>query len=122
MRTEISSLRLVMVSPVEGTTLKLRFADGAEYQLDLGPDLGAGSGPLVEPLWREESFGQVKVESGALVFATGLDYGGDVLRLWCEAGGVQDEQTTSKLAQQLFRGMQYSSVDEKLAVAEEGGD
>jgi hypothetical protein len=122
MRNEISSLRLVMVSPVEGTTLKLRFADGAEYQLDLGPDLGAVSGPLVEPLWREESFGQVKVESGALVFATGLDYGGDVLRLWCEAGGVQDEQTTSKLAQQLFRGMQYSSVDEKLAVAEEGGD
>jgi len=122
MRTEISSLRLVMVSPVEGTTLKLRFADGAEYQLDLGPDLGAVSGPLVEPLWREESFGQVKVESGALVFATGLDYGGDVLRLWCEAGGVQDEQTTSKLAQQLLRGMQYSSVDEKLAVAEEGGD
>ena len=122
MRNEISSLRLVMVSPVEGTTLKLRFADGAEYQLDLGSDLGAVSGPLVEPLWREESFGQVKVESGALVFATGLDYGGDVLRLWCEAGGVQDEQTTSKLAQQLFRGMQYSSVDEKLAVAEEGGD
>ena len=122
MRTEISSLRLVMVSPVEGTTLKLRFADGAESHLDLGPDLGAVSGPLVEPLWRQENFRQVKVESGALVFATGLDYGGDVLRLWCEAGGVQDEQTTSKLAQQLFRGMQYSSVDEKLAVAEEGGD
>ena len=122
MRTEISSVRLGMVSPVEGTTLKLRFADGAEYQLDLGPDLGAVPGPLVGPLWRQENFRQVKVESGALVFAAGLDYGGDVLRLWCEAGGVQDEQTTSKLAQQLFRGMQYSSVDEKLAVAEEGGD
>jgi hypothetical protein len=122
MKTDLSSLRLVAVTPAGGTTVKLQFADGARYDLDLGPDLRAVSGPLVEPLWREESFGQVKVESGALVFATGLDYGGDVLRLWCEAGGVQDEQTTSKLAQQLFRGMQYSSVDEKLAVAEEGGD
>jgi hypothetical protein len=48
-----------------------------------------------------------------------LDYGGDVLRLWCEAGGVQDERTTSKLAEQLFRGAECSTFDEKLAVAEE---
>ena len=122
MRTELSSLRLVMVSPVEGTTLKLRFADGAEYQLDLGPDLGAVSGPLVEPLRREEIFRQVKVEAGLMVFPTGLDYGGDVLRLWCKAGSMQDEQKTSELAQRLFRGARYLSVDDKLAVAEEGGD
>ncbi len=54
-----------------------------------------------------------------MVFPTGLDYGGDVLRLWCEASGVQDEQTTSELAQRLFRALEYSAVDEKLAVAEE---
>lgn len=97
----------------------LSFADGAEYLLDLGSDLRALSGPLVDALWQEENFRQAKVDAGSLVFPTGLDYGGDVLRLWCEAGGVQDEQTTAKLAQQLFRGVQYSSVDEKLAVAEE---
>jgi hypothetical protein len=119
MPKEFSSLRLVIVLPVEGTTLKLRFADGAEYQLDLGPDLRGLSGPLVDSLRQEELFRQAKVDAGALVFSTGLDYGGDVLRLWCEAGGVQDEQTTAKLAQRLFQGTGYSAVDEKLAVAEE---
>jgi hypothetical protein len=114
-----SSLRLVAVVPVGGTALNLHFADGAEFELDLGPDLRGLSGPLVEPLWQEEIFRQAKVEAGSLVFPTGLDYGGDVLRLWCEAGCVQDEQTTSKLAEQLFRSVEYSTVDEKLAVAEE---
>jgi hypothetical protein len=119
MRRELSSLRLIAAVPVAGTTLKLFFADGAEYQLDLGPDLRGLSGPLVEPLRQEEFFRQAKVDAGSLVFPTGLDYGGDVLRLWCEAGGVQDERTTSKLAGQLFRVVEYSAVDEKLAVAEE---
>ena len=112
-------LRLVAVAPVECAMVKLSFADGAEFELDLGPDLRGLSGPLVDPLWQEEIFRQVKVDAGALVFPTGLDYGGDVLRLWCEAGGVQDERTTSKLAEQLFRGAEYSTFDEKLAVAEE---
>jgi hypothetical protein len=111
MQRDLSSLRLVAVAPVDGTTLKLSFADGAEYELDLGPDLRGLSGPLVDPLWQEESFCQVKVDAGSLVFPTGLDYGGDVLRLWCEAGGVKDEQMTSKLVQQLFRGVEYAAVD-----------
>jgi hypothetical protein len=119
MPRNLSSLRLVDAVPIEGTTLKLRFADGAEYRLDLGPDLLGLAGPLAEPLCQENIFGQAKVEAGALVFPTGLDYGGDVLRLWCEAGGVQDERTTSKLAERLFRGAEYSTFDEKLAVAEE---
>jgi hypothetical protein len=119
MQRNLSSLRLVAVAPVGGTTLKLRFADGAEYQLDLGPDLRGLSGPLVDPLRQENVFREAELDAGSLVFPTGLDYGGDVLRLWCEAGGVQDEETTSKLMQKLFRGLQYSTVDEKLAVAEE---
>lgn len=119
MQTDLSSLRLVAVAPVGGTTLLLSFADGAEYQLDLGPDLRSLSGPLVDPLRKEETFSQAKVEAGSLVFPTGLDYGGDVLRLWCESGGVHDEETTSKLMQKLFRGLEYSTVGEKVAVAEE---
>ena len=119
MQRDLSSLRLVAVAPVEGATVKLSFADGVDFELDLGPDLRGLSGPLVEPLWQEEIFRQVKVDAGSLAFPTGLDYGGDVLRLWCEAGGVQDEQMTSKLAKQLFRSVEYSVRDEKLAVAEE---
>lgn len=120
MQRDLSSLRLVAVAPLGGTTVKLSFADRAEYQLDLGPDLRGLSGPLVEPLWQEDIFRQAKVDAGSLVFPTSLDYGGDVLRLWCEAGGVQDEQTTSVLVQKLFRAVEYSAVDDKLAVAEEG--
>ena len=82
MKTNLSSLRLVAVTPAGGTTVRLQFADGARYDLDLGPDLRAVSGPLVEPLLQEENFRQVKVEAGSMVFPTGLDYGGDVLRLW----------------------------------------
>ncbi len=119
MQRELSSLRLVDAVPVGGASVKLSFADGAEYELDLSPDLCGLSGPLVDPLWGEDGFRQAKVEAGSLVFPTGLDYGGDVLRLWCEAGGVQDERTTSKLGEALFRGVEYSAVDEKLAVAEE---
>ena len=119
MQRDLSSLRLVAVAPVEGAMVKLSFADGAEFELDLGPDLRGLSGPFVDPLWQEEIFRQAKVDAGSLVFPTGLDYGGDVLRLWCEAGGVQEEQMTSKLAQRLFRGVEYSAIDEKLAVAEE---
>ena len=116
---QFDHLKFFAVAPVGSTTLKLRFADGAEYLLDLGPDLLGLSGPMVEPLQREEIFRQATVDAGSLVFPTGLDYGGDVLRLWCEAGGVQDEKTTSELAQKLVRGLEYSTVDEKLAVAEE---
>lgn len=112
-------MRLVGAVPVEGATLKLRFADGAEYQLDLGPDLRGLSGPLVDPLWQEDGFCRARAEAGSLVFPTGLDYGGDVLRLWCEAGGVQDEQVTAKLAEQLFPRPEYAATDEKLVVAEE---
>lgn len=119
MQKNFSSLRLAAALPVESSTLKLRFADGAEYVLDLGPDLSGLSGPLVDPLRHDEIFQQVKVEAGSLVFPTGLDYGGDVLRLWCEAGGVQDEQTTARLAQRLFPATEYSATDQKLAVAEE---
>jgi hypothetical protein len=119
MPKDLSSLRLVTVSPVTGTTLKLCFADGAEYLLDLGPDLGGLSGQLVDSLRQEEIFRQAKVEAGSLVFPTGLDYGGDVLRLWCEAGGVQDEHTTAVFAQRLFQGAEYAAIDKKLAVAEE---
>ena len=119
MLEDFSSLRLAAALPVEGSPLKLCFADGAEYLLDLGPDLRGLSGPLVDSLRQEELFRQAKVDTGSLVFPTGLDYGGDVLRLWCEAGGVQDEQTTAKLAQRLFQATEYSVTDQKLAVAQE---
>jgi hypothetical protein len=42
------------------------------------------------------------VEYGALVFPTGLDYGADVLRLWCENGAVADQEKTDLMASQYY--------------------
>jgi len=86
MPKDLSSLRLASALPVEGSTLKLRFTDGAEYLLDLDPDLRGLSCPLVDSLRKDEIFRQVKVEAGSFVFPTGLDYGGDVLRFVVRSG------------------------------------
>jgi len=38
------------------------------------------------------------LDYGSLVFPTGLDYGADVLRLWCEHCGVADPDKKEELA------------------------
>ena len=38
------------------------------------------------------------MDYGSLVFPTGLDYGADVLRLWCEHCGVDDPDKKEELA------------------------
>ncbi len=43
-------------------------------------------------------FAKMEIKHGTLVFATGLDYGQDILRIWCENGGVADQEGTDKLA------------------------
>lgn len=44
----------------------------------------------------------MEIRHGSLVFPTGLDYGGDVLRLWCENGSVTDQERTDELAREYF--------------------
>jgi hypothetical protein len=94
------SFQLSSVTPLDGQIVHLVFQDGQEFNLDLSPDLNRVEGPLVESLKNEEVFRQVRVEYGALVFPTGLDYGADVLRLWCENGFATDETRTEELVGQ----------------------
>ena len=94
-----SAFRLISASYIDGFMVHLEFEDGKEFDLDLGQDLNSIYGPLVDPLKDKNVFSKLRVEYGALVFPTGLDYGADVLRLWCENGTVADQQNTDKLAE-----------------------
>jgi hypothetical protein len=99
MRTSLNedSFHLQSAKHLTGTRVRLAFRDGKEFDLDLGPDLHPLQGPLVDPLLDEKVFSKLRVDSGSLVFPTGLDYGADVLRMWCENGGVTDQKGTEEL-------------------------
>lgn len=93
---------LASARSVGGQIVHLEFADGCQFDLDLAPDLLKISGPLVSPLQDPGIFSRMEIRHGSLVFPTGLDYGGDVLRLWCENGGVTDQERTDELARKYF--------------------
>ena len=95
-----SAFRLESASYINDFIVHFEFEDGKKFDLDLGMDLNSIDGPLVDPLKDKNVFSKLRVEYGALVFPTGLDYGADVLRLWCENGAVADQQHTDKLAEQ----------------------
>ena len=92
-----NAFRLSSAQPVSGYVVRLAFEDGKEFDLDLSADLASLSGPLVDPLKDSDVFSKLCVEYGALVFPTGLDYGADVLRVWCENGGITDQKQTDQL-------------------------
>jgi len=92
------SFRLESARALSKQVVHLVFKDGREFDLDLSPDLNSIQGPFVEPLKDRSVFSGVHVDYGSLVFPTGLDYGADVLRLWCEHGGVADLEKTAELA------------------------
>ena len=95
-----SAFRLESASYINDFIVHLEFEDGKKFDLDLGMDLNSIDGPLVDPLKDKNVFSKLRVEYGALVFPTGLDYGADVLKLWCEIGAFADQQNTDKLAEQ----------------------
>lgn len=98
-----AAFKLASATSAGAQIVRLRFADGFEFDLDLSPDLLGLDGPLVEPLKNPAVFSKMKIAHGSLVFPTGLDYGADVLRLWCENGSVASQDRTDELAARLFR-------------------
>ncbi len=63
---------------VGGYVVWLRFKDGTEGEIDLGPEL---RGPVVEPLREPEVFGQFRIdpEFHTLVWANGADFAPEFL-------------------------------------------
>jgi hypothetical protein len=68
-----TAFHLISAKPLAGKRVRLAFQDGKEFDLDLAPDLQSLQGPLIDPLRDEKVFSQLRVESGSLVFPTGLD-------------------------------------------------
>jgi len=84
---------ITAVRPRGGHVLRLRFQDGAEFDLDLLAYLQRWTGnPLIDPLLSPEEFQNVGLDYRTLVFSTGFDICPDVLRLWSEQGRVLSKE------------------------------
>ena len=92
-----NAFRLSSAQTISGYAVRLSFEDGKEFDLDLTTDLVSLTGPLVDPLKDSDVFSKLCVEYGALVFPTGLDYGANVLRVWCVNDGITDQKQTDQL-------------------------
>jgi len=72
-------------------TLELEFSDGFVGKLDLSPALW---GEVFEPLLDPEFFGQFRLEDDTIRWPNDADFCPEVLRYWCEVGGVRSQQET----------------------------
>ena len=86
------------VRVVADGALELQFADGFLGRIDLSPALW---GPVFEPLRSPAYFRQARIEDDTIRWPNGADFCPDVLRYWCESGGVRSqEETDSHFARQ----------------------
>ncbi len=90
--------RITAVRVVADHTVELQFSDGYEGRLCLLPAIW---GPVFEPLQDATFFREVRVEDDTIRWPNDADFCPDVLRFWCESGGVQSqEETDSHLIKQ----------------------
>src|SRR3954470_720851 len=87
--TEIN--RIVAASVVGDYTLELQFSDGFVGRVDLKSQLW---GHVFEPLRELDYFRQFRVEDDTIRWPNDADFCPDVLRFWCEAGGVRNQEET----------------------------
>jgi Protein of unknown function (DUF2442) len=83
--------RIIAARMVANHVIELRFADGFMAQLDLAPALW---GPVFTPLKDPSYFRQVRLEDDTIRWPNDADFCPDVLRYWCEAGGVRSQEET----------------------------
>jgi hypothetical protein len=83
--------RITQARILHGHTLELEFGDGYVGRLDLTPALW---GPVFEPLLEPANFSQFCLEDDTVRWSNDADFCPDVLRYWCEAGGVQSQDRT----------------------------
>ncbi|MEX0611539.1 MAG: DUF2442 domain-containing protein [Pirellulales bacterium] len=91
--------RITGARVVENHVLELQFSDGFLGRLDMTPALW---GPVFGPLKHTDYFRQFRLEDDTIRWPNDADFCPDVLRYWCEAGGVRSqEETDSHFVQQL---------------------
>jgi hypothetical protein len=91
--------RITEAHLVGDQTVELRFSDGYMGRVDLAPGLW---GPVFEPLKAADYFRQFRLEDDTIRWPNGADFCPDVLRYWCEAGGVRSQQETDAHFAQQF--------------------
>lgn len=91
--------RIIGASVVADQTIELQFSDGFVGRVELSPALW---GPVFSPLRNGDYFRQFRLEDDTIRWPNHADFCPEVLRYWCEAGGVQSqEETDLHFAQQL---------------------
>jgi hypothetical protein len=91
--------RITSARALEGHAIEVLFSDGYMGRIDLQPALW---GPVFGPLANPDYFRQFRLEDDTIRWPNDADFCPDVLRYWCEAGGVRSqEQTDSYFAHQL---------------------
>jgi hypothetical protein len=84
-------IRITGVRVVADSVLELQFDDGYANRIDLAPALWE---PVFEPLKSPAYFRQVRLEDDTIRWPNEADFCPDVLRYWCEAGGVRSREET----------------------------
>ena len=82
------------VTYVREYTVRVVFGDGYAAEVDLQGLFADRPGPFVRELRDTGRFSEVCVQNGALTFANGYDICSDVLRFYCERGGVASQAET----------------------------
>jgi Protein of unknown function (DUF2442) len=83
--------RVTAARAVSDNTVELQFNDGYVGCIDLSPALW---GPVFGPLKDAEQFRQFRLEDDTIRWPNQADFCPDVLRFWCEAGGVRGQDET----------------------------
>ncbi len=90
-RTELN--RVVAARLLHNYWIELQFSDKYVGRIDLRPQLW---GPVFGPLANPDLFRQFKIEDDTIRWPSGADFCPEVLRFWCEAGGVKSQEETDR--------------------------
>ena len=85
-RPEIN--RITQARAIGARSIELQFGDGFVGCLDLTPALW---GTVFEPLKDPDYFCQFRLEDDTIRWPNDADFCPDVLRYWCESGGVRSQ-------------------------------
>jgi hypothetical protein len=83
--------RIIDARVIENCIVEFQFSDGYVGRVDLAPALW---GPIFEPLKDPDYFRQLRIEDDTVRWPNDVDFCPDVLRYWCDAGGVQTQAVT----------------------------
>ena len=83
--------RIIEAHIVADYTVELHFSDGYVGRVELSPALW---GPVFNSLKDPSCFRQLRIEDDTIRWPNVADFCPNVLRYWCESGGVRSREET----------------------------